>query len=156
MAEKPRRRDAANGPDEELELDLAPDLAPEPAPAPAPAPANETKLEQTDSVPGQLARDDRGNINWQWSDDPELHADDTAGATARIRALTPKSLQLEDDDTAALTGAPIPVRRAPKAGYNPYESGEPSKKSWKKKLDLRELSKWVRLKKKMSKRSDED
>ena len=152
MTEKSRRRDAANGPDEELELDLAPDLAPEPAPAPA----NETKLEQTDSVPGQLARDDRGNINWQWSDDPALHADDTAGATVRIRALAPKTLQLEDDDTAALKGAPIPVRRSPKAGYNPYESGEPSKQSWKKKRDLRELSKWVQLKKKMSKRSHED
>lgn len=152
MAAKQRRRDAANGPDEELDLDLAPDLAPEPAPARA----NETKLEETDSVPGQLARDDRGNINWQWSDDPALHADDTAGATARIRALTPKSMQLEDEDTAALKGTPIPVRRSPKAGYNPYQSGEPSKKSWKKKRDLRELSKWLLLKKKMSKRSDED
>jgi hypothetical protein len=152
MAEKSRRRSAANRPDEELDLDLAPDLAPEPAPAPA----NEKKLEETDSVPGQLARDDRGNINWQWSDDPAFQADDTAGATARIRALTPKSMQLEDEETATLKGAPTPVRRSPKAGYNPYESGEPSKKSRKKKRDLRELSKWVELKKKMSKRSDED
>ena len=92
MAKKSRRRDAANGPDEELDLDLAPEPAPKPAPKPAPARANETKLEDTDSVPGQLARDDRGNINWQWSDDPELHADDTVGrhgAHARARAVNP-------------------------------------------------------------------
>ena len=35
-----------------------------------------------------------------------------------------------------------------KTGYNPYNSGALGKQSWKKNKDLRELSKWIELKKK--------
>ena len=40
------------------------------------------------------------------------------------------------------------------AGYNPYDSGTLSKQSWKKKKDLRELSKWIELRKKLGDKTD--
>ena len=104
--------------------------------------------------PGQLAVDDRGNVSWEWSNDPDLQADDLLGKTARLRALAPEHLSIESEelDFASVKRDPIPVRKkAP--GYNPYESGEPSKRSWKKKRDLREFSKWISLKKRLKNES---
>ena len=99
--------------------------------------------------PGQLAVDDRGNISWEWADDPELQADDLVGKTARLRALAPGNLSIEGEELDFAVGRdPIPVRKkAP--GYNPYENGVPTKKTWKKKRDLREFSKWISLKKRI-------
>jgi hypothetical protein len=109
------------------------------------------------SGPGQLATDDRGNMSWEWADDPELQADDLLGRTARLRALAPGHLSLveETGEFAAVKKDPIPVRKKP-PGYNPYDSGEPSKRSWKKKRDLREFSKWISLKKRLKKDSGEE
>jgi hypothetical protein len=103
-----------------------------------------------DSAAGQLAEDDRGNISWEWSDDPELRADDLLGKTGGVRALAPGHLSLAEEtgEFATVKKDPIPVRKkAP--GYNPYDSGEPTKRSWKKKRDLREFGKWVALKKRL-------
>jgi hypothetical protein len=99
---------------------------------------------------GQLAVDDRGNISWEWSDDPELQADDLLGKTARLRALAPGHLSLAEEtgEFATVKKDPIPVRKKP-PGYDPYDSGEPNKRSWKKKRDLREFSKWISLKKRL-------
>jgi hypothetical protein len=44
-----------------------------------------------------------------------------------------------------------PIRINPKGlrvGYNPYESGLLKKKEWKPKKDLRQLSKWIEIRKK--------
>jgi len=114
-------------------------------------PATDTGTDQPDAIPGQLARDDRGNIRWEWSDNPDLLADDILGGTARLRALTPKGLSIEDEEPglAAVNKDPIPSRKTPKSGYNPYDSGQPTKQTWKKKRDLRELDKWIALKKRM-------
>jgi hypothetical protein len=101
------------------------------------------------NAPGQLALDDRGNVNWQWSDDDDLNADDIVGRSARVRALAPADLKLEEDDLAELAREPIPIRHSNRSGYDPYESGEPTKQSWKKKRDLRQLGKWIELKKRM-------
>ena len=104
-----------------------------------------------DATPGQLVRDDRGNISWEWSDDPELQADDTLGKTARLSALAPKELMIEDEsnDLAALNNDPLPPSKKPLPGYNPYDRSEATKQSRKKKRDLREFSKWIALKKRM-------
>ena len=106
---------------------------------------------QKDATPGQLVRDDRGNISWEWSDDPELQADDTLGNTARLSALAPEELMIEDDsnDLAAPKNDQLPSSKKPLPGYNPYDRGEPTKQSRKKKRDLREFSKWIELKKRM-------
>jgi hypothetical protein len=137
----------------------APDGAPESMPGDEPSRASP---DSRHAVPGQLAPDDRGNISWEWADDPELRADDLVGSTTRLRALAPSDLELADDDIAAVNrdlasvkGQPIPVRKAQPTGYNPYDSGEPTKQSWKKKRDLRQLSKWVELKKRLRNKPDE-
>ena len=111
----------------------------------------------TASLPGQLAVDDRGNVSWEWSDNPELQADDVVGANARVRALAPTDLKLDEDDDglAAVSKTPTTPRKSPPSGYNPYESGVPGKQSWKKKRDLREFSKWIELKKRFRSKPDE-
>jgi hypothetical protein len=110
-----------------------------------------SELLQEGPVAGQLALDDRGNISWEWSDDPQLKADDLLGKDARLRALAPRDLVVEDDkaDFGLMSSDPVATPRKPQSGYNPYNSGEPTKQSWKKKRDLREFSKWIALKKRM-------
>ena len=97
---------------------------------------------------GRLGLDDRGNVTWEWKPEPELLADDTLGAAERLRALVDPNLEVKDDDD------PLnPIRSNPKGlktGYNPYNSGALGKRSWKKKKNLKELSKWVELRNKMA------
>ena len=102
--------------------------------------------------PGRLAEDDRGNITWQWANEDVLQADDTAGAIERLRALVDPQLDVVDDD-----GTRNPIRDNPKGlkvGYNPYDSGSLGKTARMKKLDLRELSKWIDAKRKAEESGD--
>ena len=103
---------------------------------------------------GRLGMDDRGNVTWEWNEEePDLVADDTFGASERVRALVDPRLQVKDDDDPR---SPIQSNsKGLKTGYNPYNSGALGKQSWKKKKDLRELSKWVELRKKLTDRKDE-
>jgi hypothetical protein len=149
MAERSRMKDAGR------RTDLGPDAG-EKMERPVAEDPTRAKPEPADAVPGQLAVDDRGNISWEWTDDPELQADDLLGNTARLRALAPKHLKLSDEEPEAVARSPVPVRKTPQSGYNPYESGEPTKSSWKKKRDLRQLSEWIALKKRMGRKSGED
>ena len=105
-----------------------------------------------DDNPGQLAEDDRGNITWRWANEEVLQADDTAGAIERLRVLVDPKLDVVDDD-----GTRNPVRDNPKGlkvGYNPYDSGSLGKTARMKKLDLRELSKWIDAKRKAEESGD--
>jgi len=103
---------------------------------------------------GQLAKDDRGNVTWEWKDEGDLLADDALGETARLRALVDPNLRVKDDDD------PLdPTQRNPKAlksGYNPYNSGELGKRERKKSKNLKELSKWIALRKKMTETKDRE
>jgi hypothetical protein len=114
---------------------------------------------QTDAtLPGQLTQDDRGNVSWEWADDADLRRDKVVGNTARLRALAPRNLSIDDRDDkdfATVARKPVPVKKKPQ-GYNPYDSGEPTKQRWKKKRDLREFGKWVALKKRLGGKSGED
>ncbi len=105
---------------------------------------------ETEGDAGHLGVDDRGNVTWEWNDsDEDLTADDTLGAAERVRALVDPRLKVKDDDDDPLN----PIRSNPKglkSGYNPYNSGALGKQSWKKKKNLRELSKWIELRKKMA------
>ncbi|HEX6573020.1 MAG TPA: hypothetical protein VF055_13430 [Steroidobacteraceae bacterium] len=104
--------------------------------------------------PGRLERDDRGNVTWQWSDAENLTADDTLGAAERLRALVDPGLDVQDEQENPLS----PVQnntKGLKTGYNPYNSGALGKQAWKKKKDLRRLSEWIELRKKMEGKKEE-
>jgi hypothetical protein len=99
------------------------------------------------SEAGTMGLDDRGNVTWEWNDDGDLLADDTLGAAERVRALVDPRLKVTEDDDDP--GNPIKSNpKGLKTGYNPYNSGALGKQSWKKNKNLRELSKWIELKKK--------
>jgi hypothetical protein len=109
----------------------------------------------TDNEPGRLGIDDRGNVTWEWADKGDLTADDTLGDAERVRALVDPRLQVADDPDDPLN----PVQSNPKglkSGYNPYNSGALGKQSWKKKKNLRELSKWIELRKTLAEKKDGD
>ena len=112
------------------------------------------KAPVTDNEPGRLDVDDRGNVTWQWNQEEEdLLADDTLGAAERLRALVNPKLDVVDEDNPM-----SPIQSNPKglkSGYNPYNSGALGKQSWKKKKNLRELSKWIELRKKLADKKDE-
>jgi hypothetical protein len=103
----------------------------------------------TDGDAGHLGLDDRGNVIWEWNEDePDLVADDALGAAERVRALIDPRLQVRDDDDPR-----NPIQGNPKGlktGYNPYNSGTLGKQSYNKKKNLKELSKWIELRKKMA------
>ena len=104
--------------------------------------------------PGHLGVDDRGNVTWEWKDEGDLLADDTLGAAERVRALVDPNLDVAEDDSDPQN--PLKVNpKALKTGYNPYNSGALGKQTWKKTKNLRELSKWIELRKKMTGKKDE-
>jgi hypothetical protein len=109
----------------------------------------------TDAEPGHLGIDDRGNVTWEWADEGDLLADDTLGAAERVRALVDPKLQIRDDEDNPLSPAQSNAKGL-KSGYNPYNSGALGKQSWKKKKNLRELSKWIELRKKLGEQKDEE
>lgn len=96
---------------------------------------------------GHLAEDDRGNVTWQWAEDEALQADDTAGATERLRALVDPSLDIVHEEPSPHHSAEN--TRGLKTGYDPYQSGALVKTERKKKVNLRELSKWIETKRKV-------
>jgi len=109
-----------------------------------------------DGDPGRLGMDDRGNVTWEWNEEePDLVADDTLGAAERVRALIDPRLRVKDDDDDPLS----PIQSNPKGlktGYNPYNSGALGKQRWKKKKSLKELSKWIELRKKVAEKKEPD
>ena len=118
-----------------------------PAGAPPEDPASK------DAEAGRLEVDDRGNVTWQWTDGGLL-ADDTLGAAQRMQALVDPRLDVLDD---ADPHSPLTVNtKGLKSGYNPYNSGALGKQSWKKKKNLRELSKWIELRKKVGNKNEPD
>ena len=104
------------------------------------------------SEAGHLGKDDLGNVTWEWKDEGDLLADDTLGSMERLRALLDPSLQVKDDDDPLNPSRSNP--KGLKSGYNPYNSGALGKQAWKKKKDLRELSKWIELRKKVATKKD--
>lgn len=104
---------------------------------------------------GHLGEDDRGNITWQWANDDALQADDEDGRLERLTALADPDLQLAEPDSVPRQPAEPEAGRL-NAGYNPYNSGELRKASWKRKKDLRELSSWIHLRKKMARKQGDE
>lgn len=118
-------------------------------------PRRETTAPNADGEPGHLGVDDRGNVTWEWSKDETLLADTSLGALERVRALVPAGLQVRDEDDDPRN----PMRGNPKGlkrGYNPYNSGVLNKQRWKKNKDLKQLSRWIDLRKKVSRQKDSE
>ena len=120
-----------------------------------PADDTEPTAEMPGNEAGRLAKDDRGNVTWEWKDEGNLLADDDLGTAERVSALIDPNLDLaEEPDDIDDPGRPGTQRL--KSGYNPYNSGPLGKQSWKKKKDLRELSKWIELRRKVTHRPSGD
>lgn len=102
--------------------------------------------------PGTISFDPRGNPVYEWNTG-ELSADGETGERARRKALEFHGLSLVDEQAPK----DAPIRQNPKGlrvGYDPYESGMLAKTGAKKKTDLRELSKWVEMKRKLEKKRE--
>lgn len=102
---------------------------------------------------GHLAEDDRGNITWQWANDAALHADGEDGRFDRLAALADPELKLAEPGPP---GRPVAEVTEPRTGYNPYNSGELRKRTWRKKRDMRRLSEWIALRKRLAARKAAD
>lgn len=98
--------------------------------------------------PGRIAFDDRGNAIYEWNDD-RLSEDGEAGERARRKALEHPGLSFVEEEQG--NNAPIQNNaKGLRLGYNPYESGLLPNKAGGKKRDLRELSKWIEMKKRVT------
>lgn len=99
--------------------------------------------------PGRIAFDDRGNAVYAWNED-QLSLEGEEGERARRKALDNPGLSMVEEEPAV--NAPIQNNaRGLKLGYNPYESGLLTQQQApaRKKTDLRELSKWLEMKKRL-------
>jgi hypothetical protein len=105
---------------------------------------------------GKLGSDDRGNVTWEWNkDEADLLAEDALGTAERISALVDPRLDVVDE--VETTDNPLAVNpKRLQTGYNPYNSGALGKRAWKKKKNLKELSKWIELKKKIGEKKDDE
>lgn len=98
--------------------------------------------------PGRIAFDDRGNAVYEWNED-HLSEDGEAAERARRKALDHPGLSMVDEEQR--NNAPIQNNaKGLRLGYNPYESGLLPRKPVARKRDLRELSKWLEMKKRVS------
>ncbi len=104
-------------------------------------------------TPAKITHDERGNAQLEWQGE-RLNEDSELGDRLRRKALTYHGLSIVEDDPPP--NAPIrPNPKGARVGYNPYESGMLTKQR-KPKRDLRELSKWIETKKKLSERPPEE
>lgn len=104
--------------------------------------------------PGRIKFDDRGNAIYAWNED-QLSLDGEEGEQARRKALEHPDLAMVEDEP--VVNAPIQHNtRGLTVGYNPYESGLLAQKEEpKKKTDLRQLSKWLEMKKRLETNSSD-
>lgn len=99
-------------------------------------------------APGRITFDELGNAVYAWNDE-QLAGNDEAAERARLRALSHPGLSLADDEP----DPNAPIRSNPnglRLGYNPYESGVLAHRVRKPKRDLRALSKWIEMRKKLT------
>lgn len=102
--------------------------------------------------PGRIAFDERGNAVYEWNDN-RLTEESEAGERARRKALEHPTLSFVEEEQTK--NAPIQNNaKGLRLGYNPYESGLLPNKAAPRKRDLRELSKWIEMKKRAASSGD--
>jgi len=87
---------------------------------------------------GQVRFDERGNAVWE---------------TARDKRLDHPTLELSEE-RGPHAGLKM-NRNGLTVGYDPYRSGAHGKEAWRKRKDLRALSKWIQLKKTLALRPED-
>lgn len=97
--------------------------------------------------PGKVGFDARGHAVYEWSDEL-LTISGPQGERLRERALRNPALAIVNEAPSDLPAAGN--TEGLRVGYNPYNSGElGQKRHTGKRVDLRELSKWIELKRRM-------
>jgi len=99
---------------------------------------------------GRVRHDERGNAVWEWSTASGSFARDVS--TQRLRRLEHAGLSvIEDEKPSTPDDTKAQVNKtAARSGYDPYQSAVVDKKDKPKKTDLRKLSQWIQLKKKIA------
>ncbi|AMN45810.1 hypothetical protein ACG33_01545 [Steroidobacter denitrificans] len=104
--------------------------------------------------PGKSGPDERGNAKYRWQGQ-NLLQDGLEDEYLRYLALHDSRLALIEEPPA--DGAPIRCNPAGlRVGYDPYESGLLTRRPRRKKTDLRELSRWVQMKRRIGLKPSED
>ncbi len=104
---------------------------------------------------GRVKFDARGNAVWEWA--VATGAFGREVSTERMKTLENEALSLaEDAPTPFDLVQPNPLGTV--KGYNPYDSGKLGRTQQQppKKTDLRKLGDWLKLKKQVADRKDED
>lgn len=91
--------------------------------------------------------DELGNAVWQFAPDEGAHPD---ARDLPARNLDHPGLSIVEDEPPASQTIRTNVKGL-QTGYNPYDSGQLARTAARKPRDMRELSRWIELRKKLDK-----
>ncbi len=105
-----------------------------------------------DDPSGRVRFDDRGNAVWEWAISTGAFGRDVS--TDQLRRLEHPALAILDETPPPGPGA-RPNPRGVTRGYDPYDSGHLGKtRAPKPKKDLRKLSEWISLRRRVAATKD--
>ena len=100
---------------------------------------------------GKVAFDDRGNAVWQFA--PHTLSDSEEDSSPP-RGLDHPGLAIVDEDPIEGTTLRTTNVKGSRVGYNPYNSGQLERKARRKARDMRELSRWIEIRRKLGSASE--